>query len=135
MAWYYSQRTGVISHRVDNGKVTYVGQGGYSGNGDRMNHPEYEHVEDHGPIPRGNWDIGLMQRMISITTKDSKTKHLQDAMRLVPDGHKAHGRSRFLIHGDNNQHNHTASDGCIILEPHIRHKIAASGDRKLIVTY
>jgi hypothetical protein len=44
------------------------------------------------------------------------------------------GRSGFLIHGDNAEMNHTASDGCIILSHDIREQIDESEDRVLIVT-
>lgn len=41
------------------------------------------------------------------------------------------GRAGFLIHGDNGKG--TASTGCIVASLTVRQKIAASGDRELIV--
>jgi hypothetical protein len=52
---------------------------------------------------------------------------------LSPVGHDAHGRSSFLIHGDNSLGNHTASHGCIILSRMVREKMRASGDMDLEV--
>ena len=54
-------------------------------------------------------------------------------MSLTPVGHLAHGRTAFLIHGDSIKHPGDASEGCIILGPHIRTRIAASGDTVLNV--
>jgi hypothetical protein len=52
-------------------------------------------------------------------------------MDLTPLGHNANGRSDFRIHGDNSTH--TASTGCIILPPHVRQQISASGDNVIDV--
>ena len=54
-------------------------------------------------------------------------------MSLTPVGHLAHGRSAFLIHGDSTKHPGDASEGCIIFGPHIRQRIATSGDTVLNV--
>ena len=56
------------------------------------------------------------------------------SMRLTPqDGTDTFGRDGFLIHGDNQDMNHTASHGCIILPKIIRAAISASGDHVLEV--
>jgi hypothetical protein len=43
------------------------------------------------------------------------------------------GWSAFFIHGDNVKHDHSASEGCIVLDGTIRQKIADSGDHVLNV--
>ncbi|MGB9255254.1 MAG: hypothetical protein WCC25_10510, partial [Candidatus Korobacteraceae bacterium] len=56
-------------------------------------------------------------------------------MPLEPDpANEMFGRDGFLIHGDTAARDHTASDGCIILDIPYRDQIAASPDRVLIVT-
>jgi hypothetical protein len=54
-------------------------------------------------------------------------------MRLTPQGHNAHGRTGFLIHGDSRRNPGNASEGCIILNRSAREAIANSGDATLEV--
>ena len=54
-------------------------------------------------------------------------KSMNDCMDLTPKGHKAHGRTEFLIHGDSKAKPGTASQGCIILDAATRKAIAESG--------
>ena len=103
--WSYLQSTGEL---LLDGK--HVGKG-YSGKGEGLNNPAKEDVENLGPIPRGEWSIGPHFK--------HETKG-PVVMRLTPIGHKAHDRSGFLIHGDNDKMNHTASNGCIILPAELR---------------
>ena len=119
MTWQYSQSTGRLTW---NGRQ--VGTG-YSGAGDNgKNNPRMESVEDVGPIPRGRYRIGASQKH---PTKGPIT------MSLSPDGHAAHGRTHFLIHGDSIAHPGAASQGCVILSRDIRSRISESGDTTLEV--
>jgi hypothetical protein len=52
---------------------------------------------------------------------------------LTPEGHSALGRTEFLIHGDSKKNPGSASEGCIVLSPEIRGRIAESGVTKLLV--
>lgn len=97
---------------------------GYSGNGDGRNNPAKEQEKNIGPIPRGLYKIG----------KPKEWKGMQNVFDLTPEGHKAHGRTNFLIHGDSKQNPGNASEGCIILPPEVRKKIAESGCARLRVT-
>jgi hypothetical protein len=54
-------------------------------------------------------------------------KGMPDCLDLTPVGHKARGRTEFLIHGDSKTAPGDASEGCIILPPDVRKKIASSG--------
>jgi hypothetical protein len=108
----YVQSTGQFTL---NGEV--VGTG-YSGHGDSVNNPAMEKVRDVGPIPAGLWRIG--------PAFDHPTKG-PTVFRLTPEGHDAHGRNGFLIHGDNRKRDRSASNGCIILGPDARKFIARSG--------
>jgi|SRR5438067_6173148 len=117
MPWQYSQRTGNLYR-----DTVWVGAG-YSGAGWGRNNPELEEVRNLGPIPRGRYRIGAAH-----DTAD----HGPHVMALAPVLHNAHGRTGFLIHGDNSTH--TASQGCIILGPHIRSQISESADTELEVT-
>lgn len=119
MPWEYSQRSGELHH---NGVLVY--DKGYSGAGFEKNQPDLEHVPNKGPIPRGTWMIGQPY---------SSNRVGPFALPLTPYGHNAHGRIDFRIHGDNGSNLGNASEGCIVLPPDIRKRIAASGDNTLYV--
>ena len=115
----YDQKTGEI--KIRNTVVGY----GYSGAGKGVNNPALENVRRVGPIPRGRWKIDRW---------DDKhgDKGPQVAV-LSPVGHDAHGRTAFLIHGDNTSLNQTGSWGCIIASRLIRNALRASGETELVV--
>lgn len=120
MTWEYSQSTGLLTYNR-----AIVATGGYSGKGKWKNDSSSEALNNKGPIPKGRYQIGKPYN-------DSK-KVGPYAIPLTPIGHTAHGRTNFLIHGDNSTS--TASEGCIIFSPRsIREKIIDSGDIKLDVT-
>jgi len=119
MTWRYNQRTGLLTH---NGLVIATG---YSGSNSGYNNPQMENVRNVGPIPRGRYRIGTPQNTMT---------HGQHAMYLTPDGHNAHGRNSFMIHGERRTGPAgNASTGCIILGPDIRRQISGSGDHVLVV--
>jgi hypothetical protein len=108
------------------GKLTLDGKeigSGYSGKGKGKNNPDQEKEKNVGPIPRGVYRIG----------KPREWKGMANVFDLAPDGHDAHGRTEFLIHGDSKKNPGDASEGCIILSPMIRKKIADSGVVRLRV--
>jgi len=113
----YAQKTGVLT--LD-GKE--IGKG-YAGRGEGLNNPAKEGTRNVGPVPAGAW----------VLSKPRTYKTMPNCFDLTPSGHKALDRTEFLIHGDNKKMNQTASEGCIILEPDIRKKIADSGVTKLRV--
>lgn len=116
----YDQETGKIS--IGDALIGV----GYSGFGPGLDNPEMEAVHNVGPIPRGEWHIGHWD--------DHHAEKGPQVAVLSPVGHDAHGRSAFLIHGDNQDANHTASHGCIIANRIIRNALRASGDTELVVT-
>jgi len=117
MAWKYKQSTGELD--LSNIRVG----SGYSGTGAGRNNPAMQTVQNVGPIPQGHYLIGAPH--------DTET-HGPYVMRLTPEPETiTYGRAGFLIHGDNRRHD--ASQGCIILDPHLRHRIWHSGDRRLQV--
>lgn len=99
----------------------YEGRG-YSGRADGRNNPDMEHVRSTGPIPKGKWKIG--------EAFDHKLLG-PCCFRLTPVGHTAHGRSAFLIHGDNKIND--ASEGCIVAGRTIRHRIRDDKETELDV--
>lgn len=115
--WIYHQAPGDLFHDSE-----YEGRG-YSGTGAGRDRPCYDHVPGVGPIPAGEWTIGPAH----------DHPHLGPCvMNLDPvPGTDTYGRSAFRIHGDNSRHD--ASEGCIILGPGIRERIAKSPDRRLTV--
>jgi hypothetical protein len=136
--WLYSQSTGRLMHgQPDNAKETpaYIGSG-YAGQNEGLNNPEYQSVEgidgdsNGGPLPQGRYTIGAQQDNV---TSDGR-KMLKGSMRLTPDpANIMFDRKGFLIHGDNSKNNHSASEGCIILNPGIRNLIGKSGHNVLRV--
>jgi hypothetical protein len=121
MAWTYEVPTGSFGH---NGVL--IGRG-YSGCGEGLNNVAYEQDKDVGPIPRGQWmigdffdDDGGKGPVVAHLTPFAETDTLN--------------RDGFMIHGDNEAMDHTASHGCIILDRAVRDQITASFDRVLVVT-
>lgn len=117
--WTYAVRRGLWSD-ANGDPVAF----GYSGFGSSRNKPEDEAKPGLGPIPRGLYRIGR---------EFDSDVHGPVCMALTPDGHDAHGRSGFLIHGDSKLHPGAASHGCIILARVERELIADSTDELLNV--
>ena len=115
----YSQISGGISIDDD-----LIGTG-YSGNGRGVDNPALERERKIGPIPRGKWKI----------TKWVKSYPGRGPIVaiLAPVGHTAHGRSGFLIHGDNAKLDKSGSWGCIVASRDIRTKLRKSGEIDLEV--
>jgi hypothetical protein len=122
MSFEYQQSTGEFTR---NGVLLAMG---YSGNGAGMNNPAMQDQVNLGPIPQGVYTI--------------EPAHDDDvvgpvAMNLVPDaGNQMFCRGGFLIHGDNATEEHSASEGCIILDRYARVEIGADvqdGDNQLTV--
>ena len=118
MAWIYYQSTGELWHK---GKL--VGKG-YSGSLTNKNNPDRQHVKGMGPIPRGTWHISG-----STSSKGPMT------ITLTQISGNGFGRSLFRIHGERRPPavSGFASEGCIIMGPHIRSKIIQSTDNTLEV--
>ena len=119
--WTYSQSTGALASQDGSVRST-----GYSGNGADLNNPAGQGDKGHGPIPQGAWTIGPFF--------DDPGGKGPCVCHLTPQtGTDALGRSGFMIHGDNSEANHTASEGCVILAREVREAIAESGDTTLEV--
>lgn len=115
----YEQRTGLISFPFG------IEFSGYSGHGSGLNNPELEGIEGVGPIPAGQWRV--------VEWYDNYENKGPVVARLAPVGFNPHGRSGFLIHGDNSAANHTASDGCIVTNRVAREAWRNSKDTNLTV--
>jgi hypothetical protein len=119
--WTYEQSTGIL--RDTNGNEVGVG---YSGRGRGLDNPADEQIPDVGPLPVGMYIIGSFF--------DDPGGKGPIVAHLIPDvADQMFGRSGFMIHGDNREANHSASEGCIILARPLRESIAASDDRRLEV--
>jgi hypothetical protein len=119
MTWAYKQSNGLLTN-----DGVFEGTG-YSGTGDGRNNPAMQNIPNVGPIPQGSYTIG--------PAYDDENGLGPCVMHLDPiQGTETFGRSLFRIHGNNV--NNDASHGCVILGPAIRHLIAASDDRTLLVT-
>lgn len=117
--WIFQQSNGRFTH--DNEFICF----GYSGNGEGKNNPLKEAIPNVGPIPKGDYNIGV--------AFDHATKG-PICMRLNPlESTNVYGRSGFMIHGDSILKPGTASEGCIILPKSARFEIARSTDKLLRV--
>jgi hypothetical protein len=120
MSWIYSQSTGQLCH---NGEfITF----GYSGIAEGLNNPADQDKPFLGPLPRCSYTIGDVV---------ADGGHLGPyVMPLTPwDENCMFGRAGFYIHGDNQDRNHSASNGCIVFDRQWRTLIATSGDPLLVV--
>jgi len=116
--WSYQQSTG---HLLDpSGALFCIA---YSGHGEGRNNPAMQNVPDVGPIPEGLYEIGPEHLW-------PHTGPVSMCLTQV-EGTDTFGRSAFMIHGDNAEHD--ASHGCLIVDHDSRLKIAASTDRELKV--
>lgn len=121
----YEQSTGLIGTRKSpDAPITPLARG-YSGRPPHDNQPASEGLRAMGPIPRGRYRVGR-------PFDHSRLGPVSLWLEPSPDN-EMHGRSGFLIHGDNSRKNRTGSSGCIILDRHARITIAASGIRELVV--
>ena len=118
MTGAYHQSTGELWHEGE-----LVGKG-YSGNLTNKNNPDRQHVRGMGPLPRGTYYI-----VGHSTSKEPMTIILK-----MTSG-QSFGRSEFRIHGERKPPKPPgfASEGCIIMGPHVRSKIIFSSDRTLEV--
>lgn len=118
--WIYQQSTGKILD--PSGMVMGFG---YSGKGKHKNNPESQSLANLGPIPEGYYTIGAPHDTLT---------HGPFVLPLTPDPQNImFGRSHFLIHGDSVVQAGTASEGCIILNRHLREDIARSPIKLLTV--
>lgn len=118
--WIYQQATGKILDPAG----LLLGYG-YSGRGIHKNNPESQSFANLGPIPEGYYNIGEPHDTVT---------HGPFVLPLTPDPqNKMFGRSAFLIHGDSVVLPGTASEGCIILNRHLREDIAKSPIKLLTV--
>lgn len=121
MTWVYDVKKKTFKHNGEfKFSALYAGAPGYK------NDPQYEGMQDKGPLPRGRYKI--------TGTPFRHPKAGAYTLRLTPyPGNEMFGRAGFLIHGDSIKHPGTASNGCIVLAPGYRHQIFESGDRELLV--
>lgn len=119
--WLYDQASGEITTPAN-----FMLGNGYSGRGKGLNNPLMDGVADVGPIPRGDYAIGKF-------FDDPHGKGPQVCQLTPLPGTDMLGRSGFMIHGDTEAANFTASEGCIIAPRYIRDAIALSTVRTLRV--
>jgi Protein of unknown function (DUF2778) len=119
--------------RLADGQRNLIGFG-YSGFGSALDDPAAQDDPYQGPIPRGDWIIGRQQ---DHTLREPQGHHnvRTAAMPLTAAPGNTTKRSDFWIHGDTPAHNHTASQGCIVLPRQARNQIADSGDTLLRVVH
>ena len=126
MSWIYRQSTGELTNPGLPNGISAWKCVGYAGRYPGLNNPAMQDVQDVGPLPQGTY------RMADLI--DSSRTGLSTIILVADPGNEMFGRSGFRIHGDNPQHNHTASDGCIVAGIAVTRKaIWESGDRTLEV--
>lgn len=119
----FSQSSGCL-YLADENDARCLLARGYAGSGTGLNNPKAERQIAIGPIPRGLWSI------------DDPIRHARLgplAFALYPVQHRAHGRSGFFIHGDNERGDRSASTGCIVVPRGAREVIRALAIKGLLV--
>jgi RHS repeat-associated protein len=121
----YHQATGQLTCTDDQTGQQVVNHTGYAGHGQGVNNPNMQCVQNTGPLPTGTYSIGP-----AVNSPNTGPVSLP----LMPNtGNNMCGRSAFRIHGNNNQNNQSASQGCIIMPPAVRNTINNSGGGTLTV--
>lgn len=119
--WQYDRAQKLLSRNYVNELAVC-----YCGNGEGLNNPEMERVKDVGPLPAGRY------RFTNLANS-----HITGPNTIILEydpSNEMYGRNFFRIHGDNKTKDHSASDGCIVIEPmEIRIKMWHSGDHTLEV--
>ncbi len=119
--WTFVQSSG----EMINGDGLVVGKG-YAGNGEGLNNPAMQDVENKGPLPQGRYTIGPLQA--------SHGKLGTNVAALDPAaGNEMFGRGDFFCHGRKGPDDMDASEGCIVLDHDPRMTVLKSGDRDLQV--
>ena len=119
-SWTYVQTSGEL-FRPD-GTICAVG---YSGRGDGLNNATFQSIENIGPLPQGSYILGQ--------AKDHPMLG-PEAIPLIPSPtNNMFGRSHFYCHGDNQHHDKSASEGCIIMDRPTRNELAQAKGKVLIV--
>lgn len=115
----------ISAGQISDSALTFVGHA-YSGAPGYVNDPSKEAIKRCGPIPEGLWNIG---------SPVIDGGHLGPfILPLTPaEGTMTYGRGGFWIHGDNSEHDESASEGCIIASPDLRKMIAMDADHALTV--
>lgn len=128
----YYQSSGILLCTDDANGNLVVNTKGYSGGGEGqcpkcVNNPQFQGTPSLGPIPTGTWNIGPGYTW----NRGADKPPMFNTMRLTPQigsSPDAFLRSPgFLIHGGRGNGARTASNGCIIIDPDSRRKIAQRG--------
>ena len=99
---------------------------GYSGHGAGLNNPAMQADADVGPLPQGKYTFGEL-----IPHHPELGEYV---IPLIPDpANEMFGRSGFFWHGNNLEHNHSASKGCIVSAFTVRQEAWESADHSLEV--
>jgi len=119
----YVQESGRLTCTDNATQKTVVDQDGYSGHGDGVNNPDKQCEKKVGPLPAGEYAMG-----------DARDGPSPLSIPLTPTaGTDTCGRGGFLIHGDNDKGNRSASEGCIIVPRDVRKTIDDAGGGTLTV--
>ena len=125
--WVYEQESDELSRAQSPSDLPTLAGTGYSGRGPGRNSPDFQCLQDVGPIPRGYYDI---RNPVDHPTPYSLPLKANPETDLC-------GRSGFFIHGDRETeppyNPGIASEGRIILSRAVREAVWASGDRLLQV--
>ena len=99
--WTYQQSTGALTGPSGSLVATC-----YAGQGAGKNQPGWQSVSNTGPLPQGDYVIGLYH----------VDPHLGPCCELTPAvGTRMRGRSAFYFHLPNPRWPDDSSDGCIIV--------------------
>lgn len=112
-----NQGSGAVVCIDNNGDLSAVDRGSYSGKGPGKNNPSSENVTDTGPIPTGSYNIGPS---VPGGHMGPGTRHLTPTPNTRANFPSNRNPDTFNWHGDNKDNPGEASMGCPISGPNTR---------------
>jgi len=119
--WTYEQETGLLR----DASMAWIARGYSGAEPDGKNNPALQNVPKVGPIPRGEYQIG-------VPYDSAHTGKYTMSLTPAP-ANEMFGRDDFRMHGDSIEHPGTASEGCIIMPRPVRERVWNSNDHRLQV--
>ena len=116
MTYYYDRYWGVFyvpqtgsTHPEILDETSRILAFGYSGHGFYRDDPHAEKRSNEGPLPAGTYQLS---GPVSTTLGGKEVGPSSWHLNLITG--KLYGRAGFMIHGDTEEEDHSASDGCIV---------------------
>ena len=133
MNWQFESSSGKLFEPTGGLMATGYAGGNCGKNPEGVNNPALQDQKCIGPLPHGPKADGTPNRYTFAPVLET-SKLGPWAIPLIPDSdNEMFGRGSFFIHGDTEEMNHSASEGCIILPRGVRLAMAHSSTQVIEV--